>query len=101
IVAIRIPVATANSRAAFDELARRRGDYAVVGAGIDAEFDGGLVTRMRIAFLAVGSTPVRARSAEAVLTGQALTPDTIRAAQHALDADLDPPEDEHTPAAMR
>ena len=101
IIAIHVPFASAGSRAAFDELARRRGDYAIVGAGVQGDFDGGVVAGMRIAFLAVGSTPVRARSAEAVLTGQPLSPATIRAAQNALDDDLDPPDDEHTPAAMR
>jgi len=101
IRAVHVPVATADTRAVFDELARRRGDYALVGAGVNASVHGERIEQIRIAFLSVGATPVRARRVEELLTGTSLTPETIRLAQEALDLDLDPPGDEHTPAEMR
>jgi carbon-monoxide dehydrogenase medium subunit len=101
LTAILIPPFGDNSRCAFQELARRRGDYALVGAGVQGAFDGDQVLSARIAFLSVGSTPVRARAAEAAITGRALSAQTIADAQAALDQDLDPEDNEETSAAMR
>ncbi len=101
LMAIRIPVFGANDRCVFHELARRRGDYAVVGSGIQATFDGDRLVSARIAFLSVASTPVRARNAEAAIANQVLSPEVIAAAQAALSDDLDPEENEETSAAMR
>lgn len=101
LVAIRIPVFGANDRCVFHELARRRGDYATVGSGIQGTFDGDRLLSARIAFLSVASTPVRARNAEAAIANQVLSPDVIAAAQAALSEDLDPEENEETSAAMR
>jgi carbon-monoxide dehydrogenase medium subunit len=101
LTALHIPTVGPQHRWAFDELARRRGDYAMVGAGILAEFDHNTVRAIRIAFLSVGMTPIRAEAAEAAIAGKALTEETIIAAQAALDADLDPPEDEGVPVAVR
>jgi carbon-monoxide dehydrogenase medium subunit len=85
----------------FDELARRRGDYALVGAGVQANFAQHLVSEIRIAFLSVGPTPLRARHAEAAITGRALSADAISDAQAALGDDLDPEDNEETSAPMR
>lgn len=101
LVALHIPLARPEHRCAFDELARRRGDYAIVGCGVMLALQQDLVSEARIAFLSVGPTPVRARSAEAALTGARLDDDAIRRAQAALSEDLDPAEDEQVPAAMR
>src|SRR5262249_43522077 len=101
LVAIRIPVFGATDRCVFHELARRRGDYAVVGSGIQGTFDGDRLVSARIAFLSVASTPVRARHAEAAIANQVLSPEVIAAAQAALSEDLDPEDNEETSAAMR
>jgi aerobic carbon-monoxide dehydrogenase medium subunit len=101
LVAIHIPVFGANDRCVFHELARRRGDYAIVGSGIQGTFDGDRLLSARIAFLSVASTPVRARNAEAAIANQVLSPEVIAAAQAALGDDFDPEENEETSAAMR
>ena len=102
IIAVHVPLAAHATRCAFDELARRRGDYAIVGCGVNAQIDeDGRVEKMRIAFFSVASTPVRARTAETTLLGNPLTLGSIRQAQEALAADLDPSGDEQTPAEMR
>lgn len=101
LVAFHIPAAHPKHRCAFDELARRRGDYAIVGCGAMLALEGSLVGEARIAFLSVGPVPVRARAAEAVLAGSALDGEAIRRAQAALADDLDPQDDEQVPAAMR
>lgn len=101
LVALHVPAIGPGHRWAFDELARRRGDYALVGAGILAELQDGTVAGIRIAFLSVGPTPLRAMAAEAALTGATLDADAIARAQAALDLDLDPLDDDQVPAAMR
>ena len=101
LTAINIPVFGTNDRCVFDEFARRRGDYALVGAGIQATFAGDMVNMLHIAFLSVGPTPVRARHAEAAVTGRMLCADTITSAQAAVSNDLEPEDDEETSAAVR
>lgn len=101
LVALHIPCAQPGHRCAFDELARRRGDYAMVGAGIMALMDGDMVADMRIACFSVAATPVRARNAEGALIGKRLEAESIAAAQRALDEDLDPPDDAQISPSMR
>lgn len=101
LVALHVPAAGPRHVCAFEEMARRRGDYAMVGGGILAERDGDVIASIRIALFSVGSTPVRARNAEDALAGKALDAEAIVAAQGALDADIDPLDDEQVPAAMR
>lgn len=101
LAALHVPVARPDHRCAFDELARRRGDYAIVGCGVMLAMPGNAVEEARIAFLSVGPTPIRARAAEAALSGAALDESAIRRAQAAIEDDLDPAEDEQVPAAMR
>ena len=101
LVAIHVPVIRPGHRWAFHEFARRRGDYALVGCGILAEFSGDRIERIRIAFFSVGNTPLRARQAEQSLIGKRLDAAAVAAAQTVVGDDLDPPEDEHVPPAMK
>ncbi|MGA7803677.1 FAD binding domain-containing protein [Bradyrhizobium sp.] len=101
LTAILIPLFGENDRCVFDELARRRGDYAIVGAGVQARFQRDCVETARIAFFSVGPTPVRALQAEAAIAGGPLSAETIGAAQAALDEDLDPEDDAETSSDMR
>src|SRR6202011_4032509 len=67
LIAIRVPAATPDTRVGFAELARRHGDYAMVGLAAAARADGKKLADVRLAFFGVGATPVRARHAEAAL----------------------------------
>lgn len=69
VTAIRVPAATAQTRTGFAELARRHGDYALVGLAASARADGQKLADVRLAFFGVGDTPVRAKKAEAALAG--------------------------------
>ena len=85
VTACELPLCQSDGRFVFDELARRHGDYAIVGLALAARRG-----HVRLAFLGIGTTPVRARDAEAVLEGQALTPALIDRAIAALQAELNP-----------
>jgi len=57
---------------AFEEFARRHGDFAIVSAAVMLETDsGGRITRAAVALGGMGAVPVRAVGLEAVLIGQA------------------------------
>lgn len=101
LVAIHVPIVRSGQRWAFQELARRRGDFALVGAGLLADLEDERISEIRIVFFSVGNTPVRARRVEAVLTGRELSTSVVVEAQSAVDGDLSPPEDVNVPPAMR
>jgi carbon-monoxide dehydrogenase medium subunit len=96
LTAIRIPAATSETRTAFAELARRHGDYAIVGLAATARANGKALSDVRLVFFGVGTTPVRARSAEA-----ALAAGDIEAAAKAVATDLSPPDDVQATGAVK
>ena len=79
--AVRFGVADAKTRVGFAELARRHGDYALVGLAAVAK-----AKDIRLVYFGVGATPVRARKAEEALAGGSID-DAVKA------LDLDPTSD--------
>src|SRR3954454_12907508 len=90
LLGTELPVATAADWFGFDELARRRGDYAVAGLAVVAQFDGTVAGQVALGFLAVGPTALRAPRTEALLAGKELTAATIEIALASLKSELDP-----------
>lgn len=94
LTGVRLPAATKNTRTGFAELARRHGDYAMVGLAASARADGKRLSDVRLAYFGVGNTPARAKKAEA-----ALADGSIDAAVEALD--LDPHDDVQATAKVK
>jgi carbon-monoxide dehydrogenase medium subunit len=94
LTAIRLPTATSAARVGFAELARRHGDYAVVGLAAAANADGGGLSGVRLVYFGVGATPMRARRAE-----EALARGSVDDAVAALD--LDPADDIQASGAVK
>ena len=65
--AVRVPAAMPDTRVGFAELARRHGDYALVGLAAVAKANGAGLSDVRLVYFGVGETPVRAKGAEAAL----------------------------------
>ncbi|KAB1073480.1 FAD binding domain-containing protein [Methylobacterium planeticum] len=101
LCAIRVPLPEPGTRMRFEEIARRRGDYALVGLGAKLVLAGGTIVSARLGFCSVGPTPMRAPAAEAALTGRPLDAQAIAAARAALGDDLFPDEDDSLSAAAR
>ncbi|MGH7673626.1 MAG: FAD binding domain-containing protein [Gemmatimonadales bacterium] len=103
LVEVSLPAPAARSGWAFDEVARRHGDYALVGVAAVVSLDArGRCERARLALLSVGEGPVLAQQAAALLAGQVPSPDLIRAAaEAAATRDIDPPGDIHASPAYR
>ena len=99
---IRIPAAPPRTGGAFVEMARRAGDFALVGVAALVTLDeAGQCARARIALCGVGPTPVRARAAEDALTGQAPTAAVLDEAADRAAAATSPPSDVHGSAEFR
>jgi carbon-monoxide dehydrogenase medium subunit len=87
---------------AFEEHARRHGDFALVGvAAVVVLGEDGVVSVARIALAGVGGTPARAVEAERELEGGPLTVARVRAAAEACARGIDPPGDVHASSAYR
>jgi carbon-monoxide dehydrogenase medium subunit len=94
LTAIRVPAASKDTRTGFAELARRHGDYAIVGLAASGRAGGKGLSDVRLAFFGVGATAVRAKKAEAALAGG-----NVDAAVAALD--LEPQDDVQASAAVK
>ena len=101
LVAVEIPPPAPQARSVFLELARRRGDYAMVGLAAQANRTDGQLRDVRLVFLGVGAIPVLARHAMAAIEGKAADAAAIAAAQRDLNKDLSPNGDLYTSAEAK
>ncbi|WP_415183065.1 FAD binding domain-containing protein [Phaeovulum sp.] len=102
ITAVSWPEPAAGTFGSFYKLARRHGDAITVnGVAVSITLQDGRCTRARIALGSVGPVPMRARKAEALLEGQALTQDKIAAAASAAAAECSPIDDVRATGAYR
>ena len=98
---IEIDAPSPAARIGFAELARREGDYAIVGLAACGTAGGAGLSALRLAFFSVGATATLARGAAAALTGRPVTGDALRDAEAALVTDLAPHDDLQATAATR
>jgi carbon-monoxide dehydrogenase medium subunit len=95
------PARPRGSGSAWIELARRHGDYALVGVAAVVTLAGDRIREARLALTGVGDRPVRARAAEARLAGEPIAPGVLAEAAEALRRGIDPGSDIHATAAYR
>ena len=88
IAACEVPLATPTHRFAFEELARRHGDYAVVGLAASARMNKGELDQVRLAWIGLGNMPLRSTATELVLQGQRLSDALLARALEALRSEL-------------
>jgi carbon-monoxide dehydrogenase medium subunit len=93
------PALGADEGVAFEENARRHGDYALCGTGAVVRADGADVSHARVGYLSVADVPTVVDVTEA-LGGEVSTSSTDAASEAAL-AELDPADDVHATAAYR
>ncbi len=103
VVEIALPPMPPRSGWSFQEVARQSGAYGLVGvAAVVALDDKKRCQTARMVFLSCGEKPMIAHNAAKMLTGQAPTPEAIRAAaEAAAKEDVDPSSDIHASAAYR
>src|SRR5882762_6836293 len=77
LVAAEFPLPKPGYASAFDELARRHGDYAMVGVAAHGSTHGGKFSDMRVVFFGVADRPQRAAQLERALEGRPATASAI------------------------
>jgi aerobic carbon-monoxide dehydrogenase medium subunit len=95
LVEIRFPVAGPGTGVSFQEVARRHGDFAIVGLATSLVLSGGVISDARLALAGVSDVPVRASAAEDLLAGESPSAELFDAAARRATDDIDPPADLH------
>ncbi len=100
---VAFPALPPRSGWSVQEVSRRHGDYALVGAAALVELDAaGVCQSARLTFFGVGDGPVAAKEAAAALKGAKPSPAIIeKAAELAASLDVDPNNDIHATPAYR
>jgi carbon-monoxide dehydrogenase medium subunit len=102
ITAITFPAWPAGRASAFEELARRHGDFAMAGTAVWFDLDAaGRAMNTHIGVIGASDRPRRLAAAEAKLDGQVVDAKSIGEAACAAAGDCDPADDLHATAAYR
>ena len=100
---VRLPRAGKEARFGFAEVARKHGDFALVGSAVAATVDGaGVCQSSRIVLFGVADRPVRVSAAEQAIAGRPLDDaDALRDAQRVVQDALEARSDIHATAEYR
>ena len=92
---VRFPAARPGTGVSFTEVARRHGDFAIVGLAASLVLSGGVISDARLAFAGISEVPARAAAAEELLTGERPSAELFDEAARRATGDIDPPADLH------
>ncbi|MGY1742818.1 MULTISPECIES: FAD binding domain-containing protein [unclassified Blastococcus] len=99
---VRVPGTPPGAGWAFTEVARRHGDFALVGVAAMVALDGGTtIDSARLCLIGVADVPLRLPAVEASLAGAAASAETFAAAAEDAVADLELASDVHGSGEFR
>jgi len=98
---VRFPAAVPGTGTSFQEVARRHGDFAIVGLAASLTLSDGAISDARLAFAGMSDVPVRASGAEDLLAGERPSAELFDEAARRATGDIDPPADLHGSADYR
>jgi carbon-monoxide dehydrogenase medium subunit len=98
---VRFPAAGRGTGVSFQEVARRHGDFAIVGLAASLTLSEGAISDARLAFAGLSDVPVRAGEAEDLLVGERPSAGLFDEAARRATGDVDPPADIHGSADYR
>ncbi len=101
LTAVDFPDWPAGARTVVNEVARRPGDFALVGLVCALSVDAGKIARAGVSWFGMGPTPMRSRRAEAALTGQAVEGLDLAGIAELAVADTEPLDDIHASGRYR
>ncbi len=105
VTAVRVPPSGSDSTGAIAEVARRHGDYALVGVAAALDAPDGRIERAALSLFGVAGTPVRVGPAEEALVGNSVPGDAVDAlvdrAAELVSHGVDPSGDLHASANHR
>ncbi len=86
---------------AFEEVARRAGDFALAAVGVTISVSDGRADQVRIGMMGVGETPLRAPEAEALLSGRSMDAARLDEAVASIQSGVEPNSDLHASGDYR
>jgi carbon-monoxide dehydrogenase medium subunit len=95
LVEVRFPTAAGGTGVSFQEVARRHGDFAIVGLAASLTLSHGAISDARLAFAGLSDVPVRADAVEDLLVGERPSTELFDEAARRATTDVDPPGDLH------
>jgi len=95
LVRVRFPAAGRGTGTSFQEVARRHGDFAVVGLAASLSLADGAISAARLAFAGLSDVPVRAAGVEELLVGERPSAELFDEAARRATECIDPPADLH------
>ena len=101
LLEVRFPAAKQDTGTSFQEVARRHGDFAIVGLAASLTLSEGAISDARLAFAGLSDVPVRAGDAEDLLVGETPSAELFEEAARRATDDIDPPADLHGSADYR
>jgi aerobic carbon-monoxide dehydrogenase medium subunit len=101
LTAVEIDAARVGSVCGFQELARRSGDYAIVGLAAQGRMEDRQLHAIQLGYFSVGARATLAPAASAALLRRPLTAPVVDEAAEALAADLEPHDDLQASAGTR
>jgi aerobic carbon-monoxide dehydrogenase medium subunit len=101
LVEVRFQAAAPGTGVAFHEVARRHGDFAIVGLAASLTLSDGAISDARLAFAGVSDVPVRAAGAEDLLRGEIPSAELFGEAARQATEGIDPPADLHGSSEYR
>lgn len=101
VVEIDVPKLPARTGWAFEEVARRSGDFALACVAVTLSNREDKFDRVHIGMMGVGETPMRADEAEALLEGQPYSDGLVAAAINLIRASVEPNTDLHASSDYR
>lgn len=102
ITGLQLPHWPATRRWGFEEISRRRGDFAITAIALFYDTDArGCATNTHIGVIGACRRPHRIATAEAALNGRVINDASMLAAAKVAAEGVDPPEDLHAPARYR
>lgn len=101
LAAVRLPKRRPGSIGIFNEVTRRRGDFAMAGLALAAQTGDGGLSDVRLALLGVADRPILAGKTMAFLEGRPVNEARIDEAATLIAGEIDPPDDPAYPPAYR
>jgi carbon-monoxide dehydrogenase medium subunit len=101
VTEIYLPAMPAQTGWAFEEVARRAGDFALAAVGVILSVTDAKITEARVGVMGVADTPLRIDDAETILFAQRCDTATLDAVVQAVLDAIEPSTDLHASAAYR
>ena len=93
LVEVRFPAVGRGTGISFQEVARRHGDFAIVGLAVSLTLSDGVISDARLAFAGMSDVPVRAAAAEDLLVGERPSTELFDEAARRSTDEVSPPTD--------